>query len=136
MKKFSGFDCGRRGLGHGGGMKSAFWLMLCLLLLAGGCFRNDVREITVTLPEAGAEDLAGLREMLLARNRRMPPEEALFLEVEILDVLPGLRVRFHGQRTAEMNVLHALRDAGFTANALAGDAEKRDAFREQLQERP
>ena len=104
--------------------------ILCGWVFAAGCFRSDIREWSVDIPEAETEaERRAIAEAFLQKNDLMQEGVTMFYDIEVTD--SGLRFTYHALLTARQNIVHFIAGLGYAAGDLPGDPDVRAFFREQ-----
>jgi copper chaperone CopZ len=79
------------------------------LILADGCYRKDVRVVTIAVPQMKSEDCARRIQEALAKTEGIQKVEPN-LSAKTVDV------RYEALRLGIRNIEHVIADAGFGAN--------------------
>ncbi|MCH8511709.1 MAG: hypothetical protein LAT83_08640 [Kiritimatiellae bacterium] len=107
-------------------------LLLAFWMAGAACYRSDLREWEVAIPDAETlEALEMLAGHLRAYNQRLTEEARTFESVETRMDPPRLLIRYNARMIARKNIAHLLADVGYGADGVPGDPERREAFRRQ-----
>ncbi len=107
-------------------------ILLSCLLAGAACYRSDLREWEVSIPDAASRvELEALANHLLDDNRKLTDEARAFETVEARMAPPRLFIRYNTRMIARKNIAHLLADKGFAVEGIPGDPQRRATFREQ-----
>ena len=108
------------------GVRVAAGVLAALLLAA--CYRQVIETIDVKVPQMRTDAAADLiRGVLGAFDTNVVQK----VETDVSNRV--VRVRYNSERGARRNIEVAIADAGFDANDLPGDAERRKALPPECQ---
>jgi hypothetical protein len=97
--------------------------LLFLALCVAGCFRQEVVTLEIRAPQVRNETAASLVRAAFGGF-----DTGLVHRLEIDTARGAVRVTYDSTRVARKNLEIALADAGFDANAIPADPEKRKAL--------
>ncbi len=115
-------------------MKSFIGFSILWLLLGVACYRPEVRELVLTIPEArgNAEELDAIKRMLLIEQDRLREGLNFYEDIRVNTETSSLEVRYNREYLADMNLVHKINQLGYQIDGLPGDPEKRAAFLKQM----